>query len=707
MSEATKTHYRSCHLCEAICGLEIKTQGNQVLSIKGDHEDPLSRGYICPKATALQDMYHDPDRLRGPVKRVGDQWLEISWDEAIDTVAEKLVATQNTHSGNAVGFYAGNPNVHNYGCMTHGPLLRKAIKTRSHFSATSLDQLPHHLSSYTLYGHQQLIPIPDIDRTQLMLIFGGNPLASNGSLMTSPNIKKRLQAIQQRGGRFIVVDPRRTETADIADQHVYIKPGTDAWLLLAMLHTLFDESLVNAGHLADLLEGLETVEQWVKTFTPEIAEQHTGVNAETIRQLARDMAATPAAVCYGRMGVSVQVHGVLCQWAIQLINILTHSLAVEGGALMTSPAFGYVAPGEPGAGHFAQWHTRVSGLPEFASELPSVALAEEILTPGEGQIRAMVTIAGNPVLSAPNGIEMDKALASLDFMVAIDIYINETTRHADIILPPTSALEHDHYDVAFHRFAVRNTTRYNAPVFEREDNALHDWEIFNRLAVKIAELQGKDLKPLPAPDQLIDMGIQYGPYGAQKTEDGLTLEKIKQSPHGIDLGPLQTGLRERLCTDSGKIHLVADYLQEDIARLLDEAVPIENELLLIGRRHIRSNNSWMHNYHRLVKGKPRWQLLMHPDDMAQRGLLDNSKVKIQSRVGEVVTDVMASDEMMPGVVSLPHGWGHQRGGVNLSIAVEQNGVSCNDLTDHKLIDQASGNAALNGVPVRVLPVKVN
>lgn len=706
MPAETETHYRACHLCEAICGLEIKTQGEKILSIKGDKNDPLSRGYICPKATALEDIHFDPDRLRQPVKKQGDQWQTISWDEAYKLVAEKLVSSQQQRGANAVAFYAGNPNVHNYGNMTHGGILRKAVKTKNNYSATSLDQLPHHLTSYVMYGHQSLIPVPDIDRTRFMLIIGGNPLASNGSIMTVPDVKKRLQAIQQRGGRFVVIDPRRTETAQIADQHLFIRPGSDAYLLMAMLNTLFAEGLVNTGHLSDSLTSLDQVEAACQPFTPEVAELQTGIAAEQIRQLARDMANTEAAVCYGRMGVSVQVFGTICQWAIQLINILTNSLDVAGGAMIPSPAFGYIKPGESGAGHFALWHSRVSGLPEFAGEFPSSVLAEEILTEGEGQIKSLVTIAGNPVLSAPNGNEMDKALESLDFMVSIDFYINETTRHADVILPPTSSLEHDHYDLAFLRLAVHNTARFNEPVFAQGKDTQHDWQIYNALAVQIAALKGVEIKPLPAPDQLIDLGIQYGYYGAESGNAlALTLDKVKQYTHGMDLGPLVPGLPERLCTDSGKIELVADFLLEDLVRLAKENTEVaKDELLLIGRRHIRSNNSWMHNSQRLVKGKPRWQLLMHPDDLNDHKLTDRSQVRIQSRVGEVITEVLASDEVMPGVVSLPHGWGHKRKGVNMAIAAAQDGVSCNDLTDNKLIDMASGNAALNGVPVKVFAV---
>ncbi|MDA9598947.1 molybdopterin-dependent oxidoreductase [bacterium] len=702
-----KTHYRACNLCEAICGLEIKTQGDQVLSIKGDNKDPLSRGYICPKGTAMEDIYTDPDRLRLPVKKQGDNWVQISWDEAYKTVAEKLTAVQAQHGQDAVAFYAGNPNVHNYGSMTHASVLRKSVQSKIHFSATSLDQLPHHLTSYSLYGHQSLIPVPDIDHTKYMLIIGGNPLASNGSIMTSPDIPKRLKAIQARGGRFVVIDPRRTETAEIADQHLFIRPGTDAYLLMAMLNTLFAEHLTTTGHLTDLLVGIDEVRSACEPFTPELAEQRTGVAAEQIRQLARDMASTDGAVCYGRMGVSVQVYGTLCQWAIQMINILTNSLDVRGGMMASSPAFGYIKPGESGAGHFAAFHSRVSGLPEFAGELPASVMAEEMLTEGEGQIRALVTTAGNPVLSAPNGIQVDEALDGLDFMVSIDFYINETTQHADIILPPTSALEHDHYDLAFHRLAVHNTARFNEAIFEPAEGTKHDWEIFNELGLAIAAHKGISAKPLPSPDQLIDLGIQRGPYSAAAGHElELTLNKVKQHPHGLDIGRLEPSLPERLCTDDGKITLMAGYIEQDIARLAAaEQVTAADEMLLIGRRHIRSNNSWMHNSHRLVKGNPRWQLLMHPDDLAKHDLDDQSQVRIQSRVGAVETQVLASDEVMPGVVSLPHGWGHKRDGVNLSIAAEQEGVSCNDLTDNKLVDRASGNSALNGVPVKIFAVR--
>lgn len=703
MTDAITTHFRSCHLCEAICGLEIRTQGDEILSIRGDKNDPFSHGYICPKATAIADIHNDPDRLRRPMKRVGDQWQEIGWQQAFDEVAEKLVSIEATHGEDSVAFYAGNPGVHNYGNITHGSQLRRAFKTRNHYSATSLDQLPHQLAAQQMFGHQFFIPIPDIDRTQFMVIMGGNPLASNGSIMTVPNVAKRLQAIQDRGGEFWVIDPRRSETAEIADQHWFIRPGSDAWLLTAIIHTLFSEKLTQLGHLAAHIDGLEAIEQAVEPFTAELAAQRTGISAEQIRAMARKLATTDHAVLYGRMGVSVQEFGALCQWAIQVINLLIGAVDQPGGALLTSPAFASVRKGTPAGGHFALFHSRVSNYPEFGGELPAVAMAEEILTPGEGQIKAMISIAGNPLISSANAGELEKAFKALEFYVAIDFYINATTRHADIILPPTGPLEHDHYDIAFYRLAVRNVTRYNAPVFSPADDTMHDWQIFNALTEQIKLRQGKSYSPLPAPDKIVAAGIDADMYGAkQNPARSLTLEEIKRAPHGVDLGPLEPGMVERIATESGRINAAPQMYLDDLPRLFAQETTTAEQLLLIGRRHIRSNNSWMHNYHRLVKGPARWQLMMHPEDMTARKLSDGDQVTIRSRVGELTTTVQATDEVMRGVVSLPHGWGHQAKGIKLGIASQQAGANCNLLTDDKFIDQLSGNAALNGVPVAVV-----
>lgn len=668
----------------------------RIRSIKGDPQDSFSRGHVCPKAVALQDIQDDPDRLRQPLRRVGSEWQPIGWDEAFALVASRLGEIRERHGNDAVAVYQGNPSVHNYGLMTHSNYFLGLLKTRNRFSATSVDQLPHHLVSQQMYGHGLLIPIPDIDHTDFMLVLGGNPLASNGSIMTVPDVEKRLKALKARGGRLVVVDPRRSETAAIADRHLFIRPGQDAALLLGILNTLFEEHLGRPTPLP--VDGLERVREAVAVFDAESMSVRCGVPAESIRQLARDFAAAERAVCYGRMGVSTQAFGTLCQWLVQLINLVTGNLDRVGGALCTSPALDLVA--STSGGHFDRWRSRVSGLPEYGGELPVAALAEEILGEGEGQVRALVTVAGNPVLSTPNGRRLEQALDGLEFMLSIDLYINETTRYADLILPPTAPLEHDHYDTTFNVFAVRNVTRFNEAVLPRPEGALHDWEIFVGLARAFAARNGLELKPTLEPQQMIDLGLRAGAYG-DRSEHRLSLATLREHPHGIDLGPLRPNLAPRLKTVGQRIQAAPPLFVDDLQRFAAQPLPASDQLLLIGRRHVRSNNSWMHNYHRLVKGKPRHQLLMHPRDLEGRGLVDGQRVRVRSRVGSVEVEVAASSEMMPGVVSLPHGWGHARPGVQLAIARAQAGASANDLTDERHLDLLSGNAALNGLPVEV------
>jgi anaerobic selenocysteine-containing dehydrogenase len=697
-----KVHHRACHLCEAICGLEITTRGDEITSIKGDKADPLSRGHICPKAVALKDIHEDPDRLRAPVKRVGEEWQEISWEEALETVASRLLESRERYGADSMAVYAGNPSVHNYGMMTHPQYALGHLRTRNRYSATSVDQLPHHLVSYWMYGHQLLIPIPDIDHSDYFLMLGANPLASNGSIMTVPDVKKRIKSLQARGGKLVVVDPRRSETAAIADQHVFIRPGTDALFLLAILHTLFSEQLADPGSARDWLSDWHRIESLADAYSPERVAETTGVRAATTRALARELAAAEAGVCYGRMGVSVQQFGTLCQWLIQLINIATGNFDKPGGSLFTRPAVDPVAGGSSRPGHFAAWHSRVRGLPEFGGELPVAALAEEMLTPGEGQIRSLVTLAGNPVLSTPNGRQLEEGLQNLDFMVSVDIYINETTRHADIILPPTSPLEHDHYDNSFHNLAVRNTARYNPALFEKPESALHDWEIFVALGEVLAARLGVDTRPAPRPDEMIDFALRSGPYG--EAEPGLSMDYLKQHPSGVDLGALQPSCPQRLQTPDKRIHCAPGELLNDMSRLEAWFERAGGDgLLLIGRRHVRSNNSWLHNSYRLVKGKPRCQLLVHPEDARKLSLADGARARLSSRVGEIEVDVLTSDEMMPGTVSLPHGYGHHRNGTRQRVAAAHAGVSVNDVTDEQLLDELCGNAALNGVPVELFP----
>lgn len=703
-----------------MCGVEIRHRGNEIVSIRGDDADPFSRGHICPKALALKDVHEDPDRLRRPVRREGDSWREISWDEALNETAERLLAIQRAHGSEAVASYFGNPQVHSYSGLMGGARLLRALRSRNRYSATSVDQLPHHLVSWLLYGHQLMIPIPDLDRTQFLLVLGANPVVSNGSLMTAPDIAQRLKALRARGGRLVVVDPRRTETAALADTHLFVRPGSDALLLLALLQVIFAEGLAAPGRLADSLVGLEALRTICDEWTPERVSGPTGIDAAHIRQLAREFAASPTAVCYGRMGVSTQAFGALSQWLIQLLNIVTGNLDREGGAMFTSPALDTrrsgVGFGTPGS--FAKRKTRVRGLPEFSGEYPVAALAEEILTPGKDQIRGLVTAAGNPVLSTPNGGQLSAALPQLEFMVSIDFYINETTRHAHLILPPTFALERDHFDLVFHMLAIRNTVKYCEPLFPRQADQRHDWEICEGLASRLESLDPARRPPALArlasrwltPKRSIALGIRTGERGAgwNPLSAGLTLGRIAREPHGIDLGPLQPCLPQRLWSRDKRIELVPALLRDDLHRLAAtfSDVPADppsgsERMSLIGRRDLRTNNSWLHNSQRMVKGPPRCTLQIHPTDAAPRSLTDGAIAVVRSRTGTVRVPVEVTDALMPGVVSLPHGWGHALPGVQLRIARAHAGVSANDLTDERHIDALSGNAALNGVDVWV------
>lgn len=687
-------HYRACNLCEAICGLEIKYEGNQVISIAGDKNDPFSRGHVCPKAVALKDIYEDPNRLRQPVRRTDKGWEKISWQDAFDEVAVKLKTIQGQYGNNAIAMYAGNPSVHNSGTFLSGTGLMRALKTKNIFSATSTDQLPHHFAAWQIFGHPFLLPIPDIDHTDFWLILGGNPIASNGSLMTVPDVATRLKAIQQRGGKVVVIDPRFTETAAKADEHHFIRPATDVFLLLAMLHVVFSNRLDKSP---DDVTGVEELKEIVSEYPPEKVENQTGIKADTIRQIVREFTNAKSAVAYGRIGLSTQAFGGACQWLLNAFNVVTGNMDKVGGAMFTQPAMDILATSKGVYDKYNRYQSRVRGLPEFMGELPVSALAEEILTEGEGQIKALITSCGNPILSTPNGRQLDTAFEKLEFMVSVDIYINETTRHAHIILPPATGLEVSHYDLTFNALAVRNVTRFSEPLFPKSKDAKYDWEIFQELT---ARLTGEYTTDFQAQDShaKVDIGLRFGSYK-------LNLDELRKHPHGIDLGPLKPCLFDRIQTIDKKIHLAPELLLKDVVRIHkafnNTQLSAYFDLLLINRRHLRDNNSWMHNSERLIKGRNRCTLLIHSQDAAQRKIEEGTMVKIRSRVGEVQVPAELTDKMMRGVVCLPHGYGHDRAGVQLPIAQAHAGVSVNDLTDELILDELTGNAVFGGVPVQV------
>jgi len=717
----TGTHHRTCNLCEAMCGIEIKIEKGAIVSIAGDKEDAFSRGHICPKAVALQDLYSDPDRLRYPLRRTPSGWEQIGWKEALDETAGRIRSIQQKYGNNAVAFYQGNPSVHNYGAILFGAEFSRALRSRNRFSATSVDQLPHHFAAFFMFGHQLLLPVPDIDRTDYLLIIGANPVVSNGSLMSAPDVANRLREIRERGGKVTVIDPRRTETAAIADHHEFIRPGTDVLFLLSLVHVIFAEGLYQPRRLADFTDGLETVRELANDFPPEKVTLATSIAAKRIRSIAREFANAAKAVCYGRLGVCTQQFGAAGLWLVNVLNVVTGNLDREGGAMFTTPAFDIVDLGTKLGlkGHRGRWSSRVRNLPEFAGELPVAVLAEEIQNKGPGQIRGLVTSAGNPVLSTPNGKQLDRALPELEFIVSIDFYLNETTRHADIILPPTTALEHDNYEIAFHLLAIRNTAKYSPGLFRPETGAKHDWEILLELQTRLrskglpetikAKAKKWFLRKIGGPKGILAHGLRTGPYGTgyKPFGNGLNMRKLEEYPHGIDLGPLKSRLPNLLAHQPKRIQLAPEILVSDVPRIRKFLEDFNQQsvngfdLLLIGRRQLHSNNSWMHNTPRLMRGKDRCTLLIHPLDAADRNIVSGQSVRIRSRAGQVDVSASLSEEMMRGVVSLPHGWGHNLAGIRLSVAEQRPGVSANDLTDDKFVDPISGTAALNGVPVRI------
>jgi anaerobic selenocysteine-containing dehydrogenase len=734
--------YRSCSLCEAHCGVAVELEGDVVRTVRGDPDDALSHGYICPKAYGLKALQDDPDRLRRPLIREGGRFREADWEEALALVAKRLAAIREAHGPDAVATYLGNPNAHDYAATFYVPLFLRALGGKWRFSATSVDQLPKMVSSCLLFGAPLAVPVADIDHTDYLLVLGANPLASNGSLMTAPDFPGRLEKLRARGGRLVVVDPRRSETAAAADEHVFVRPGSDALLLFALVHVLFDEKLVALGRLADFTSGVDEVAALARDFAPEAVAAATGVPAATIRRLARELAAAERAACYGRIGTCTQEFGTLASWLVDVVNVLTGNLDRPGGALFPRPAHSPAddRPRKPGRVPYARWRSRVRGLPEFAGELPVATLAEEIDSAGDERVRALVTVAGNPVLSTPNGARLAKALESLEFVVSVDIYRNETTRFADVILPTTAPLERNNYDMAFHGFSVRNHAKWSPPALPKPADARHGFEILLEIAARVngttpaqldemlfSGLLTNALRACPGvseadaraklgdaigPERLLDLLLRAGPRGDRFDDaaDGLSLAKLQAAEHGVDLGPLASRLPAMLATESGRIELAPPLLVGDVERLrasLCDRSPSGSEgfaaMVLIGRRHLRTNNSWFGNLPALAKGKDRCTLLVHPDDAATLGLTPGSRARVRSRVGEVEAPVEISDAMMRGVVSLPHGHGHGAPGAQLAFAARQPGVNSNLLTDETFLDALSGNAVLNGIPVEIAP----
>ncbi|MBL9040554.1 MAG: molybdopterin-dependent oxidoreductase [Myxococcales bacterium] len=720
-----RTHFTTCNLCEAMCGLSVTVDGGKITDIRGDHDDTFSAGHICPKALGLREIYEDPDRLRQPQRRTKNGFVPISWDEALSEVASKLSAIRSQYGRNAIGIYAGNPTVHNLQALLGYAGFLRAVGTKNRFDANSQDANPRLLTSLLLYGEQTVIPVPDIDRTSYMLMLGANPAASGGSLMTMGDVKNRVRGVKARGGKLVLIDPRRSETSEWASEHHFIRPGGDAALLLAILHVLIAEQKVRWADVRRRSHGSERIESLARDFAPADVAPAIGIPAETIVRIAREFAAAPSAVAYGRIGVCQQELGTTTSWLIDVLNLLTGNLDREGGAMFPQPAFDLGTLSRKVVNnHHGRWRSRVRGLPEVGGNLPAAVMAEEMETPGPGQIRGFVSVLGNPVASVPNSARLDRALAGLEFMVSLDFYINETSRHAHIILPGSHALERSQYDVVFHALQVRNTTKYSLPVLPPAPDSRTDWDILYDLSMRLGgvrvglPLLDKALQLAhrvglrPTPDLIVDLAVRTGKYGDKLLpgREGLSLRKLKEAPHGIDLGPLQPCLQERIRTQDGQIQLAPPILVDDVARVKTwltkaqaNAQQADAGLVLIGRRQLRTNNSWMHNCPSLTKGPDRSALLMNPHDASRLSLQTGQHVQVESRVGTVTVKLSVTDEVMPGVVSLPHGFGHQQAAATLRVAGPLPGANVNLLTDDLVLDPLSGTASLHGVPVRVTP----
>lgn len=741
---AVRTAYRICPLCEACCGLEVKVEGTRIASVRGDEADVFSAGYLCPKGVALKELHDDPDRLRAPLVKREGRFVEATWDEAFAEIERRLVPVIERHGRDAVAVALGNPVAHKMGLLLYGPRLIRALGTQNIFSASTLDQMPKQLSAGLMFGTWFSVPVPDIERCDFLLMLGANPMASNGSLWTVPDFRGKARALHARGGRLVVVDPRRTETAAVADQHLFIRPGTDVFFLLGLVHTVFDEGLVRLRALAPHVAGLDALREAVAPFTPERMAARCGIAAATQRELARALVASERAAVYGRIGTCTQVYGTLCSWLVDVLNVLGGHLDQPGGAMFPkAAAFAANTRGKPGQGQgitTGRRRSRVSGAPEVLGEFPMTCLAEEIETPagadGRSPVQALVTLASNPVLSAPNGGRLARALGSLEFMVSVDIYLNETTRHADVILPGLSPFEESHYDVAFPQFSYRNHARFSPAVLEPAEAQPAEWQILLRLAaIAQGKGAGADVQALDdallmeelqrsagaaagavfqavsrwqGPERLLDLGLRSGPYGDQfgAAPQGLTLAKVLEQPHGLDLGALAPRVPEVLRTPSGKIELAPQVLLDDLQRValdLRAAAPVA-DLVVIGRRDVRSNNSWLHNLPLLAKGPDRSMAIVHPADAARHGVQDGARATLTGAQGrQVQVLVQVSDEVMPGVVCLPHGWGHGLEGTRQQVAAARPGANLNVLLDDSVREPLSGNAVLSGGVVRLGP----
>ncbi|WP_439032242.1 molybdopterin-dependent oxidoreductase [Gordonia terrae] len=731
----TTVGHRICPLCESTCGLLVELSGRTITRVAPNPDDVLSAGHSCAKGLGLGRVEGDPDRVRTPLLRTpGGGFRAVGWEEAFAEIERRLTEFVLDDPGTCA-VYHGNPAAHHLDATFYLGELIAALGTRHVYSPASVDTWPKNLAHMALYGTGLGMSLPDIDRTDHLLILGSNPMVSNGSTVTAPGMHARLAALRERGGTLVVVDPVRTRTAEVADVHVPIRPGTDALFLLAVLSVIAEEGLSRPERIPDVVDGVEEALELAREFTPDSVADACGVDAEMIRLVARGFAGAPAAVAHSRIGTCMQEFGTLANWLVEVLTIVTGNLDRPGGAMFSLPAAGGQNTWpvtRPPTLMFDRWRSRVRGLPEAMGELPAVCFAEEILTPGPGRTRALITLAGNPARSLPNSGAIEEALDALDFMVSVDCYLNETTRHADVILPPPPLLTRGHHDVTLSHFQIRNVARYTPPLLELGDDELAEWQILLRLAGiargtperrveelddevaavavrRAARLAGCDtdraaraVAGRSGPQRLLDLRLRSGPYGDRfDGGEGLTLAVLESRPDGVDHGPLRPRIPEVLRTPNGRIDLCPELITSDLDRLRARRPDPDGGLLLINRRQRRGMNSWLHN----ALPQPdsgQCALLMSPPDAARLGLVDGDRVAVTSATTTVAAELRIDDALRPGVVSMPHGWGHDGPHLQTPRAEAMPGTNYNALVaDTTHLDVPTSSPVFNGVPVSV------
>ncbi|CDO90223.1 formate dehydrogenase [Mycobacterium triplex] len=720
----TNTH-TYCRICEALCGYIATVEDGVLVQMRPNKDHPMSRGFGCPKGVAMTELVNDPDRVLYPLRRKPgvprgqgglEQFERISWEQAFDEIASKLRSVVDTHGGSAVGAYLGNPVYFSYSPPMWVKGFIDALQSPHFYTPGSQDTASRSAASAFLYGSALLFPIPDLERTDFLLMLGANPFVSHGSLLTAPHIKETLRAIPKRGGRVVVVDPRRTETARVFE-HLQVRPDSDAWLLGAMLRVIFDEGLEDREAIAKTSRGIEMLRQMVAgdTFTCEEAARRTGIPADQIRQLARDLAIARSAAVYGRIGTCRGRHGTLTVFLLDALNVVTGNFDRPGGSLLgkslTPPAFNKAAD------TFGKHFGRIGGFPDAFGMLPSVMMGKEMLTPGDGQLRAFFTVGGNPVLANPNPDELTRGIKGLELMVSIDLYVSETGLLADYILPGTTFLEKHDVPLQFAPYHIVPFAESTEPVIAPRGESKDEWQIIDEIArrIGIAPYSAPALRTAarfgirPKPRTLVDLAVRLGPYGDffGLRRNGLSLKKLTAATNGIQLGEHQpTGeQRKRIRHRDGLVHLDAPAVLAESRRLGDRhrADP-DLPLSLITLRELHSHNSWMHNLPSLMTARRKHTARVHPKDAASAGLMNGDRVRIVSASGEIETEVLVTDEIIEGTVAVPHGWGHRSAGWRR--ANDAGGPNINVLASTEIADveKIAGMTLLDGIPVRLEPV---